>query len=275
FDALRAAFKTFVENIPFYGAAVCCIDHPEVQVLIGRIRDRRVVTYGFSPQADIRASEPRYDESGAAVFDVDIRSRRTGEARRIEAVRLPMPGAHNVLNALAAIAVARELKIDDGAMRAALDGFTGVKRRFTQVGLWNGVRIIDDYGHHPVEIRAVLKAARASSQGRIIVVHQPHRYTRLRDLFPDFCGCFNDADVVAIMDVFAAGEAAIDGIGRDALVDGLRAHGHRQAVGLAGPEALPALVRAEAQPGDLVVCLGAGDITRAANGLEAALEKGR
>ncbi|MEM9957128.1 MAG: UDP-N-acetylmuramate--L-alanine ligase [Pseudomonadota bacterium] len=271
FDALRGAFRTFIENIPFYGAAVCCIDHPEVQALIGRIRDRRVVTYGFSPQADIRASRPAY-EGGAATFDVTIRSRRTSEEKTIEGLSLPMPGEHNVLNALAAIGVARELRLDVDAVRSALAGFKGVKRRFTDVGDWKGVRLIDDYGHHPVEIAAVLKAARASSSGRVIAVHQPHRYTRLRDLFEDFCGCFNEADVVAIADVFPAGEAPIAGADRDSLVDGLRAHGHRRAQALESAEALPDFVAAEAKPGDIVVCLGAGNITQWANGLAKALE---
>ncbi|MEO1331590.1 MAG: UDP-N-acetylmuramate--L-alanine ligase [Pseudomonadota bacterium] len=265
-EALRGAFRTFVDNIPFYGAAVCCIDHPEVQALIGRVRDRRVVTYGFSPQADIRAVGLGY-EKGQARFDVEIRSRRDQTERRIEGLSLPMPGEHNVLNSLAAIGVARELKLSDEAIREGLAQFSGVKRRFTEVGVWNGVRIIDDYGHHPVEIAAVLKAARASTEGRVIAVHQPHRYTRLRDLFEDFCACFNEADVAAIAEVYAAGEDPIEGADRDALVDGLRAHGHRRAVALTGPEALADFVRAAAQPGDIVVCLGAGTITAWANAL--------
>ncbi len=271
FDHLRDAFKTFVENTPFYGAAVCCLDHPEVQTLIGRIKDRRVVTYGFSPQADIRVSNLDY-EGGSARFDVEIRSRRTGEHRRLEGLTLPMPGDHNVLNALAAIGVARELRIGDEAIIKALAGFSGVARRFTRVGEWNGVTIIDDYGHHPVEIAAALKAARQSTKGRVIAVHQPHRYSRLAGLFQEFCSCFNEADIVAISDVYAAGEAPIEGASRDALVQGLLSHGHRRALPLDGPEALPALIAAEARPGDMVVCLGAGDITRWAAGLKDALE---
>lgn len=273
FERLRRAFQTFVENTPFYGAAVVCIDHPEVQTLIGRIRDRRVVTYGFSPQADIRATRPVMNADGAAGFDVEIRSRDMEPSLRLERVTLPLPGEHNVLNALAAIGVARQLKLSPEAIRKGLSGFRGVKRRFSEVGVWNGVRIIDDYGHHPVEIAAVLKAARATlgEAGRVIAVHQPHRYSRLSSLFEEFCACFNEADVVAISDVYAAGEAPVAGADRDGLVAGLLAHGHRRAIGLSGPAALPDLVRAEARPGDMVVCLGAGDITRWANALPAQL----
>ncbi len=269
FEAVRAAFDQFVGNIPFYGLAVCCIDHPEVQALVGRISDRRVVTYGFSPQAGVQAKNMRY-ENGAAVFDVSLND----EGRTIEGVRLPMPGEHNVTNALSAIAVARHLKVPLTAIRAALAAFGGVNRRFTKVGEWNGATLIDDYGHHPVEIAAVLKAARQASSGRVIAVHQPHRYTRLRDLFTQFCACFNDADVVAITDVYAAGEAPIEGVSRDTLVGGLIAHGHRRALALCGEEDLAALVRAEARPGDMVVCLGAGSISAWANALPAALAAG-
>ncbi|TVQ57933.1 MAG: UDP-N-acetylmuramate--L-alanine ligase [Rhodobacteraceae bacterium] len=268
FDGVRDAFLTFVSNIPFYGLAVCCIDHPEVQALIGKIDDRRVVTYGFSRQADIRAENLAW-ENGAGRFDVAVRE---GEGfRRIEGLTIPMPGEHNVQNALAAIAVALELKIGEAAIRQALGAFKGVKRRFTRVGDWNGVAIIDDYGHHPVEIAAVLKAARAATDGRLIAVHQPHRYSRLHDLFGDFCACFNDADVVAIADVYAAGEPPIAGVSRDALVGGLRAHGHRAVRALEGPEKLADLVAAEAKPGDMVVCLGAGTITQWAHALPEAL----
>jgi UDP-N-acetylmuramate--alanine ligase len=269
FEAVRAAFDQFVGNIPFYGLAVCCIDHPEVQALVGRISDRRVVTYGFSPQAGVQAKNMRY-ENGTAVFDVALND----EGRVIEGVRLPMPGEHNVSNALSAIAVARHLKVPLTAIKAALAAFGGVNRRFTKVGEWNGVAIIDDYGHHPVEIAAVLKAARQATQGRVIAVHQPHRFTRLRDLFTQFCGCFNDADVVAITDVYTAGEAPIEGVSRDTLVGGLIAHGHRRALALCGEEGLAALVRAEAQPGDMVVCLGAGSISAWTNALPATLAAG-
>ena len=268
FDTLRAAFLRFVENTPFYGAAVCCIDHPEVQALIGRVKDRRIVTYGFSPQADIRATNLRYDQ-GSALFDLELKN---GTDRLIEGLRLPMPGEHNVLNALAAIGVARRLKISEDSIREGLANFSGVKRRFTHVGDWNGVRIIDDYGHHPVEIAAVLKAARASCDGRIIAVHQPHRYSRLSHLFEDFCGCFNDADVAIIADVYAAGEAPIEGASRDDLVAGLTDRGHRRALSLADASELPEMIAEEVQPGDMVLCLGAGTITVWANGLAEALK---
>ncbi|MEL6475927.1 MAG: UDP-N-acetylmuramate--L-alanine ligase [Pseudomonadota bacterium] len=269
-EALRDGFDAFVSNIPFYGALVACIDHPEVQSLIGRVTDRRVVTYGTSRQADIRAENIHYENGGMA-FDVVLRDEGT------HPMTLPMPGEHNVLNALAAIGVARELKIDLPDIARGLAGFDGVKRRFTRVGTWNGATIIDDYGHHPVEIAAVLKAARASVDaegGRVIAIHQPHRYSRLHDLFEEFCTAFNDADVVAITDVFAAGEAPIDGVRRDTLVGRLRAHGHRQAHALRAPEGLADFVRAQAQPGDLVVCLGAGTISAWTNALpEQLLEK--
>ncbi|QHQ34051.1 UDP-N-acetylmuramate--L-alanine ligase [Algicella marina] len=266
FDTLRDAFHTFVSNIPFYGIAVCCLDHPEVQTLVGRIHDRRVVTYGFNPQADVRAVDLRYN-NGVAEFDVVL----SGESDVIEGVRLPMPGDHNVSNALSAIAVARHLGISHDLIRAALAGFGGVNRRFTRVGEVDGVTIIDDYGHHPVEIAAVLKAARHSTKGRIVAVHQPHRYSRLDDLFEEFCTCFNDADVVAIADVYSAGEDPIPGRDRDALVAGLAQHGHRRALALANAADLPDFVRKEAKPGDMVVCLGAGTITAWANGLPEAL----
>jgi UDP-N-acetylmuramate--alanine ligase len=264
FDALRDAFYTFVHNIPFYGLAVCCTDHPEVQALVGRISDRRVVTYGFNAQADVRARNLTY-ENGVAHFDVALRA----DDQIIEG--LPMPGDHNVLNALSAIAVARHLGMKGGEIREALANFKGVNRRFTKVGTVNGVTIIDDYGHHPVEIAAVLRAARQSTNGRIIAVHQPHRYTRLSSLFDDFCTCFNDADVVAIAEVYAAGEDPIAGASRDDLVAGLIKHGHRNASALLEEKCLAELVRREAKPGDMVVCLGAGTISAWANALPKAL----
>ncbi len=267
FDTLRAAFLRFVENTPFYGAAICCIDHPEVQALIGRVKDRRIVTYGFSPQADVRLDNLRF-EQGKAIFDVDI---RTGPSLHMRDLELPMPGEHNVLNAMAAIGVARHLGIGEEGIRKGLASFSGVKRRFTHVGDWNGVRIIDDYGHHPVEIAAVLKAARASSEGRVIAVHQPHRFTRLHDLFDDFCTCFNDADVAIIADVFSAGEKPIPGADRDRLIAAMTDRGHRRALALSDESALPALIAVEAKPGDIVVCLGAGTITAWANALPEAL----
>lgn len=267
FDALRAGFAEFVSNIPFYGLAVCCTDHEEVQRLVGRITDRRVVTYGFNAQADVRAVNLRY-EGGVAHFDIALQA----EGEVIEGCTLPMPGDHNVSNALSAVAVARHLGMAAADIRAALAAFAGVNRRFTRVGEVGGVTIIDDYGHHPVEIAAVLKAARQACDGRVIAVHQPHRYTRLHSLFEDFCNCFNEADVVAIAEVYAAGEAPIDGAGRDDLVAGLIRHGHRHARAIVSEDDLERLVREQAKPGDMVVCLGAGTISAWANGLPARLE---
>ena len=271
FDAVRAAFLRFVESIPFYGAALCCIDHPEVQALIGKVRDRRVVSYGFSPQAELRVDNLRY-EGATAIFDLDIRPSVKRAARRIADLRLPMPGDHNVLNAAAAVGVALEMGIAEADIRTALAGFGGVKRRFTKVGEWNGAMIIDDYGHHPVEIAAVLRAARKAAQGRVIAVHQPHRYTRLSSLFEEFCGCFNDADVAIIADVYPAGEQPIAGADKDSLVEAMRARGHRRALALSGPESLAATIKAEVRPGDIVMCLGAGNITQWAADLEAGLK---
>ncbi len=270
FDAVRRAFQAFVENIPFYGFAALCLDHPEVQAMIGRISDRRLVTYGFSPQADVRAANVRFAEGGAR-FDVVLTDRTSETGRTIGDLRLPMPGRHNVQNALAAVAVANEMGFDDAVVRRALGGFKGVKRRFTRTGDAGGITVIDDYGHHPVEISAVLAAARQAYAGRILAVVQPHRFSRLRDLFEDFCTCFNQADIVIVADVYPAGEAPIEGIDRDALVEGLRAHGHRHVVALHEPAELIGLVQELAAPGDLVVCLGAGSITNWANALPAEL----
>ncbi len=267
FDALRQGFLDFVSNIPFYGLAVCCTDHPEVQSLVGKITDRRVVTYGFNAQADVRAVNLHY-KGGVAHFDVELRS----EDMVIEGCTLPMPGDHNVSNALSAIAVARHLGMKNAEIRTALANFKGVNRRFTKVGEVGGVTIIDDYGHHPVEIAAVLKAARQATEGRVIAVHQPHRYTRLHSLFEEFCACFNEADVVAIAEVFGAGEGPIEGASRDDLVAGLVAHGHRHARAILDEDDLERLVREQARPGDMVVCLGAGTISTWAQGLPARLE---
>ncbi len=268
YDALRAGFLTFAHNIPFYGLAVCNTDHGEVQALVGRITDRRVRTYGFNAQADVRALNLRF-EGGRAHFDIALNS----EGTMIRDCTLPMPGEHNVSNALAAVAVARHLGMKRAEIRQALAEFEGVNRRFTRVGEVGGVTIIDDYAHHPVEIRAVLSAARQATKGRVIAVHQPHRYSRLNDLFEDFCTCFNEADIVGISDVFAAGEAPIEGASRDDLVKGLVAHGHRDARAIEGPEALADLLLNEARPGDLLVCLGAGTISAWANELPARAEK--
>ncbi|WBU63390.1 UDP-N-acetylmuramate--L-alanine ligase [Paracoccus aerodenitrificans] len=275
FDRLREGFYNFASSVPFYGLAVCCTDHPEVQALVGRLTDRRVVTFGFNAQADIRAMNLTY-ENGIAHFDVALQGEadiNDGEIPVIENCTLPMPGDHNVSNALAAVAVARHLGMKRAEIREALAAFGGVGRRFTRVGEINGVTIIDDYGHHPVEIAAVLKAARQATKGRVIAVHQPHRYSRLSNLFEDFCTCFNEADVVGIADVYAAGEDPIPGAGRDDLVDGLIAHGHRHARAVVDERDLERLVREQARPGDMVVCLGAGSISAWANALPERLQE--
>ena len=266
FETEREAFKTFVENIPFYGFAAMCLDHPEVQALIGRIPDRRIVTYGFSPQAAVRGLNVAASPEGAR-FSVAVAARPGIAARRIDDIELPMHGDHNVENCLAAIAVAVEMGIADDVIRTAFTEFSGVKRRFSHAGEVNGVTIIDDYGHHPVEISAVLKAARAICKGRVVAVVQPHRYSRLRDLFEGFCTCFNDADAVVVADVYPAGEAPLAGFDRDALVEGLLARGHRHVHALDAPEDLARTVAELTSPGDYVVCLGAGTVTQWANAL--------
>jgi UDP-N-acetylmuramate--alanine ligase len=266
FDALRQAFEDFVGNIPFYGFAALCIDHPVVQGMIPKLSDRRVLTYGFSPQADIRAVDVRLGRDGAW-YDIVVSDGLSDRGRTISNLFLPMFGRHNVQNSLAAAAVSEALALGDEALRATLHSFKGVKRRFTKTGEWNGVTVIDDYGHHPVEIAAVLKAARAIVEGKVIAVVQPHRFTRLAHLFDGFCTCFNDADIVLIADVYAAGEAPIEGVSRDALVAGVIDHGHRNVRPLADPAELAAIVKELAHPGDMVVCLGAGSITSWANSL--------
>ncbi len=265
-ETLHKAFHTFVENIPFYGFAVMCVDSPAVQSVIAQLSDRRVVTYGFTPQADIRAANVVANSTGTQ-FDIEVGERVGGETQVIEKVRLPMLGHHNVLNALAAAAVALEMGLETDAVRKALTNFEGVKRRFTRVGEVDGIAIIDDYGHHPVEIAAVLKAARAGASGRVIAVCQPHRYSRVENLFADFCTCFNDADTVIVSDIYEAGEQPIEGASRDSLVEGIRAHGHRDVHALESPAALPEVINNIAQPGDFVVCLGAGSVTQWANAL--------
>jgi UDP-N-acetylmuramate--alanine ligase len=272
FEAVQAAFDTFVTNIPFYGFAALCIDHPVVQGMIPRVADRRIVTYGMSPQADVRAVNIVTGTQGAG-FDVVLTDRIADTSRVIEGFVLPMYGLHNVQNSLAAIAVGVEMGIDDATLKAAFAGFSGVKRRFTPTGTSGGVSVIDDYGHHPVEIAAVLGAARQAALRNVIAVVQPHRYSRLASLFDDFCRCFNDADTVIVADVYAAGETPIAGIDRDALVEGISARGHRHALKLAAPADLAPMIRDLAKPGDLVVCLGAGSITGWANALPGELDR--
>ena len=271
FDAVKDAFRSFIDNIPFYGFAVMCIDHPVVQDMVGRIEDRRVITYGENPQADVRLIDVD-SRGGKSRFRVLIRDRRPGFRLELDGLEMPMPGHHNALNATAAIAVAHELGVAPDAIRGALAGFGGVKRRFTRTGEWNGATIFDDYGHHPVEIKAVLRAARASTDGQVIAVVQPHRYTRLQSLFEDFCTCFNDADSVIVAPVYAAGETPIEGADRDSLVAGLKSRGHRSAVALDKSEDLAGLLRGQAKPGDYIVCLGAGNITQWAYALPGELE---
>ncbi|HQT66762.1 MAG: UDP-N-acetylmuramate--L-alanine ligase [Rhodospirillales bacterium 20-60-12] len=270
-EAMEAGYRQFVSNIPFYGFAVLCIDHQAVQQMIPDMSDHRVITYGFSPQADIRAERIISDKHGAT-FEVRVSDRISGKARRMGPFRLPMLGNHNVQNALAALAIGIEMEIEEVNLRAALAGFAGVKRRFTKVGEAGGITIIDDYGHHPVEIAAVLKAARQAGARDVIAVVQPHRYSRLNTLFEEFCTCMNDAGTVIVADVYAAGEEPIEGIDRDALVEGLRARGHRSVVPLTSPDHLAEMVHAIARQGDFVICLGAGSITNWANALPAQLQ---
>jgi UDP-N-acetylmuramate--alanine ligase len=266
FEKLREAFDTFVENIPFYGFAAMCIDHPEVQAMIPRVADRKIITYGFSPQADIRAINLETSVDGAR-FDAVITNRIAGVSRTLEGLHLPMVGNHNVANALAAVAVAHEMGLDDSKVRRAFGNFEGVKRRFTKTGEVDGITVIDDYGHHPVEVAAVLQAARAACRKQVIAVVQPHRYSRLQDLFEEFCTCFNEADAVLIADVYAAGEKPIEGVDKAALVEGIRSHGHRMVMPLNDPADLCQVINDLARPGDMVVCLGAGNITAWANAL--------
>lgn len=270
FDRMREAFQRFIENVPFYGFAVVCLDHPEVQAMVGRIEDRRLVTYGLSPQADIRAVNIAFSE-GSSHFDLIIADRRAGTETQIENLTLPMPGEHNVQNALAAIAVARELGVPDETIKSGLAKFAGVRRRFTKVGEWNGAAIIDDYAHNPFKIAAALKAARQAYSGPIVAVVQPHRYSRLHDTFEQFCTCLNDADTAIVAPVYAAGEKPIEGFDHIAYAEALRAHGHRNVITIEGEGELAAAVAPFAKPGGAIVCLGAGSITQWAAGLETAL----
>ncbi|MGE3622867.1 MAG: UDP-N-acetylmuramate--L-alanine ligase [Bdellovibrionales bacterium] len=273
FDAVRRAYDTFVQNIPFYGFAVLCIDHPEVQELVARINDRKIITYGFSPQADLRAVNVEARPEGSR-YDVVVSDRKTEQARTIDGFFLPVIGQHNVLNSLAAIAVGHQLGFGDAVLRMAMSKFEGVKRRFTRTGRANGITVVDDYGHHPVEIAATLKAGvqAKGDKGKIIAVMQPHRYSRLSSLFADFCKCFNDADAVIVADVYAAGEQPIEGASRDALVEGLRAHGHRGVHALNDPRDLAGMIADLAGPDDYVICLGAGSISAWAHALPGEME---
>ena len=266
FEMLRKAFFDFVSNIPFYGVAFCCTDHPEVQALVGKVTDRRIITYGFNAQADIRAINVTFKD-GVSHFDVVLQK----ENITLNSLSLPMPGNHNVSNSLAAIAIARHLNIDEESIGKSLSLFKGVNRRFTQVAELDGIKVIDDYAHHPVEISAVLRAARQTATGKVFAIHQPHRYTRLNSLFEDFCSCFNEADFVGVMEVYSAGEAPIDGASRSNLVDGLVRHGHRNVFSIDNEEDLVKLIRGRAKSGDIIVFLGAGTISIWANNLPAKL----
>jgi len=274
FDAVRRAYDNFVTNIPFYGFAVLCADHPEVQELIARVQDRKIVTYGFSVQADVRAVNVEAKKDGTR-FDVIATDRKTGTSKTIEGFFLPVIGSHNVQNSLVAISIGLQLGFQDNVLRLGLSKFESVKRRFTRTGEVCGVTVIDDYGHHPVEIAATLKAAvqAKGGEGRVIAVMQPHRYSRLSSLFSEFCTAFNDADSVIVADVYAAGEQPIEGASKESLVEGLRSHGHRDARVLSSPEELPSLIAEIAKPGDYVICLGAGNITAWAYALPQELEK--
>ncbi len=271
FDAMLAAFQRFIENVPFYGFAVLCLDHSEVQAMVGRITDRRLITYGFSPQADARAVNVRFAE-GVSHFDVVFTDRRKNSEIRWDGLKLPMPGEHNVQNAMAAIVVARELGVSENVIRKALAEFKGVGRRFSKIGEWKGAAIIDDYAHNPFKIAAALKAARQAYSGPVVAVVQPHRYTRLRDTFEQFAKCLNDADVAIIAPVYAAGEQPIDGIDRDSYAEALRAHGHRNVIAIDGEADLAAAVAPYLKPGGAVVGLGAGSISAWMHGLQKKLE---
>jgi UDP-N-acetylmuramate--alanine ligase len=273
FDAAKDAYVEFVENVPFYGAALLCVDHPEVQSIIPRLRDRRIITYGFAAPADVRGENVVPCPAGNR-FDASIRD-RAGQVRTITGIELPMPGRHNVQNALAAVGVAAELGIPDETIARGFEKFHGVKRRFTKVGEVDGVTVIDDYGHHPVEIKAVLSAAREAAEGRVVAVVQPHRFTRLQSLMEEFQLAFNDADIVLVAPVYAAGEAPIDGVSHDALVEGLKARGHLGAQAVADVDEVCRHLRDLAAPGDMIICLGAGDITKWAAGLAGGIRKAR
>jgi UDP-N-acetylmuramate--alanine ligase len=270
FDGAKKAYVEFIENVPFYGVAILCLDHPEVQAIIPRIRDRRITTYGFAAQADIRG-ENVTPVPGGNRFDVVVRS-RDGAQRTISDITLPMPGRHNVQNALSAIAVGLEMGMSDADVARGFANFGGVKRRFTKVGEVDGITVIDDYGHHPVEIKAVLAAAREGAVGRVIAVCQPHRYSRLGGLMEEFATAFNDADMVYVAPVYAAGEAPVDGVDAAALVGKIKRRGHYSASEVASAADLARVIAEVAKPGDMVVCLGAGDITKWAAGLADAVK---
>ncbi|MDA0781761.1 MAG: UDP-N-acetylmuramate--L-alanine ligase [Rickettsiales bacterium] len=275
FDVLKKSFRNFIENLPFYGFGVLCKDHPEVSALATTIKDRKVITYGIETQADVRAENIRI-EKGGSTYDVEISDKLKGGSRKIKNIHLPMPGQHNVLNSLAAISVAAELEFDNKTILNGFSKFQGIKRRFTKTGEYNGITIIDDYGHHPKEIAVTLKTAQDTvkdTKGNVIAVVQPHRYSRVKDLFSDFCSCFAFADEVIVSDIYEAGETPIEGINRDSLVDGIRKSGHKNVVALESKDELPQIIKRDAKSGDVVVCLGAGSISLWANELPGQLKE--
>jgi UDP-N-acetylmuramate--alanine ligase len=269
-EEMHEAYRAFYRNIPFYGLAMTCIDHPVARAMIDELQlrhdGRRLLTYGVDPTADLVLKKVRV-EGANTIFDAWLGEAVAGGARELVEWAVPVPGAHNALNALAAIGVAAEAGIKDEAIRSAMASFSGVKRRFQPTGTWNGANFYDDYGHHPVEIAAVLGAARAGARGRVIAVVEPHRYTRVKSLFDEFATCFKDADHVIVAPLYSAGEAPIEGISSRSLAAGIARAGHRSVVAIDAPQDLVPALRNLAGPGDMVICLGAGNSTEWAHAL--------
>ena len=266
FENLKEGFLSFITNIPFYGVVICCIDNPEVRNLVIKIKNKRVISYGFHKDADIRAVKLNY-EQGNSTFDIIFKNKEI----LVQGFKLPMPGDHNISNSLAAVAVAHHLSMPIETVKEAIEGFKGVNRRFTELGTFNGIKIIDDYVHHPVEISAVLQAARQITVGKVIAIHQPHRYTRMRDLFESFCTCFENADHILITEIFSAGEEAIDGISQGSLVCRIIDQGHKNVHSIVGFNDCKDLIISIAQEGDVIIFLGAGSISSWAKNLSVML----
>jgi UDP-N-acetylmuramate--alanine ligase len=287
FEHLKRAFVDFVERIPFYGLGIMCLDHSVVRELLPQLSDRRIMTYGFHEEANVRAVNLRQTSEGTT-FDVDIatpaalahRALAKGAVsilpRKIKDLFLPMVGEHNVQNSLAVIALAQELSFDDSVIRKAFSGFAGVKRRFTKTGVGAGITVIDDYAHHPVEIKTVLSAARQATQGRIVAVVQPHRYSRLQHFFSEFATCFVGVDELIVAPVYGAGETPIEGITSQNLIEAIRKATDLQVHELQNPESLASLAYSlfpgGPHQGDMILCLGAGNITQWAADLPDQLE---
>ncbi len=268
---MNAAYEDFMRNVPFYGLLIACVDHPVVAEMITKLdlrRDgRRLFTYGRSQNADIRLVSMTA-EGAAIILDVELGARVTGEApRRLSGLRLNAPGLHNAMNALAAIGVAIATGVNDENIRTALANYSGVKRRFQLTGQWNGVSIFDDYAHHPVEIASVLEAARAGAKGRVVAVFEPHRYSRIRSLYADFCSCFKNADSVIVAPLYTAGESPVDGIDQHTIAEGIRKAGHGSVLAIDDPRELTTLIQRYGKAGDMVICVGAGTSTEWANAL--------